>query len=291
MTSVASLPTDIHVHVQPWEMMHGPVLETIRRNREDYPLIERLMAGPAALVAWLDEIQVGRVGLINYVAPEIMGFSHEVNPWVARYRDRAEGRVIAFGGIHPPACPDVGEEMKRIVHEWRLDGIKIHPPHQALSPDAYRTGHCPGLARVYEACQEARLPIMFHTGTSIFPGARSRLGAALVLDDVAVDFPDLRIILAHGGRPLWMDEAFFLVRRHRNVSMDISGIPPKSLLRYFPRLEEIGHKVLFGTDWPSPGVKDLRGNLDAFLALPLSEETKDRIVRRNALDLFPVSPS
>lgn len=280
------LPTDCHVHIQPWEMMHPRTLETIRRGREDYPLIERMMRDPKVLVAHLDEVGLGRVALINYVAPEIMGFTHEVNPWVARYRDRAEGRVLAFGGIHPPAAADVRAEIRRAVHELRLDGIKIHPPHQDLSPDAYRTGECPELAVVYEECQEAKVPVMFHTGTSIFPGARSRLGQALVLDDVAVDFPELRMILAHGGRPLWMEEAFFLVRRHKNLHIDVSGMPPKNLLEYFPRLEEISHKALWGTDWPSPGVKTLRSQLDAFMGLPLSDEAKDRILVRNADALF-----
>ena len=66
------------------------------------------------------------------------------------------------------------------------------------------------------------------------------------------------IILAYGGRPLWMNEAFFLVRRHKNMYIDISGIPPqKLLLEYFPRLEEIADKVLFGTDWPGFGVRDV----------------------------------
>ena len=280
-------PTDIHVHIQPWETMHPPVFETIRRGRKDYALIERYMVDPKAFVAWMDEIGLGRAGLINYVAPDIMGFGHEVNAWVARYRDAAPDRLIAFGGIHPPACPDVKEEMKRIIHEHRLDALKIHPPHQALSPDAYIDGSCKELSHVYEACQESGLPIMFHTGTSIFPGARSRLGQALVLDDVAVDFPELRIILAHGGRPLWMDEAFFLLRRHPHVYMDVSGMPPDRLLEYFPRLEEISSKALFGTDWPSPGVKNLAANMNAIRDLPLSPEAKRRILLDNAAQLFP----
>lgn len=285
--AIEDLPVDIHVHIQPWERMHPWALETIRRGRQDLPRIEACMKDPSALVDLLDEAAIGRVGLINYVAPAVMGFGPDVNPWVSRYRDGAGGRVIAFGGIHPPACVSVRDEMRRIVEEWRLDAIKIHPPHQALAPDAYRDETCPELAVVYEEAQRARLPVMFHTGTSIFPGARSRLGSALVLDDVAVDFPELRIILAHGGRPLWMDEAFFLLRRHPHVYMDVSGIPPKALLEYFPRLEDVASKALWGTDWPSPGVKDLRSQIDAFRALPLSEDAKDRILRRNAQALFP----
>ncbi len=284
---ITAWPTDVHVHVQPWDTMHPHTRRVIEGGRPDLELIQRLQADPAALVAWLDSVQIGRVAIINYVAPVIMGFTDAVNAWSATYRDGAQGRVIGFGCIHPPACTDVKDEMKRLLDDLRLDGIKIHPPHQALSPDAYRTGDCPDLAFVYEACAERGVPIMFHTGTSIFPGARSRLGSALVLDDVAVDFPTLKIILAHGGRPLWTDEAFFLLRRHQNCWLDISGIPPKSLLQSFPRLEEIGNRVLFGTDWPSPGVRSLRQNLEDVLALPLPQAVKDGIVRDNALRLFP----
>jgi hypothetical protein len=127
---------------------------------------------------------------------------------------------------------------------------------------------------------------MIHTGTSMFPGARSRLGDPMPLDDVCLDFPKVRFILSHLGRPLWADAAFFLLRRHANLSADCSGIPPKTLLQYFPRLAEIGKKVLFGTDWPSPGVKDIAANIDAFRALPLPPEVRDDILYHNAARMF-----
>jgi uncharacterized protein len=281
-------PTDIHVHIQPWEMMRPAALAMIERSREDLALLQSVRSNPAAFVAHLDANRIGRAGLINYVAPEVMGFTEDVNEWVSDFRDRAGGRVLGFGGIHPAACGNVRGEMRRLLDKLRLDGIKIHPPHQDLSPDGYRTGTCPELATVYTFCHERGVPVMFHTGTSVFPGARSRRGEPLLLDDVAVDFPGLKIIMAHGGRPLWTDQAFFLLRRHRNLWLDISGIPPKRLLESFPRIEEVSDRVLFGTDWPSPGVKSMRQNLDDFLALPLSEETKRRITRDNALALFPV---
>jgi predicted TIM-barrel fold metal-dependent hydrolase len=109
----------------------------------------------------------------------------------------------------------------------------------------------------------------------------------MYIDDVAIDFPKLKILLAHGGRPLWMQTAFFLIRRHPNVFLDISGIPPKTLLKYFPRLEEIASKTLFGTDWPGPGVPDIKTNLDEFRTLPLSEVVQDQILSRTALSIWP----
>jgi hypothetical protein len=285
---VREWPTDVHVHVQPWWMMRPAARAAIERGRGDLELLGRIQGDPAAFVAHLDAERIGRAAVINYVAPDVMGFGPEVNEWAAEYRDRAGGRVIAFGGIHPPACANVRGEMRRLLDRLHLDGIKIHPPHQEIAPDGYRSGACPGLATVYEFCAERGVPVMFHTGTSVFPGARSRLGEPLALDDVAVDYPALKVVMAHGGRPLWSEQAFFLVRRHRNIWMDLSGIPPKRLLDAFPRLEEVSDRVLFGTDWPSPGVRSMRQNLDDFLALPLSEDAKRRITRDNALDLFPV---
>jgi len=84
-----------------------------------------------------------------------------------------------------------------------------------------------------------------------------------------------------------MDSAFFLLRRHKNVYLDISGIPPKTLLKYFPRLEEIAAKTLFGTDWPGPGVPDIRQNLDDFRSLKLSAGVQEQILSKTALYIWP----
>ena len=84
-----------------------------------------------------------------------------------------------------------------------------------------------------------------------------------------------------------MHTAFFLIRRHANVYLDISGIPPKTLLKYFPRLYEIAHKTLFGTDWPGPGVPDVEENLEEFKALPMSESMREQILGKTAASLWP----
>jgi predicted TIM-barrel fold metal-dependent hydrolase len=83
-----------------------------------------------------------------------------------------------------------------------------------------------------------------------------------------------------------MQTAFFLLRRHANVYLDISGIPPKTLLNYFPRLEEVAHKTLFGTDWPGPGVPDIKKNLDDFRALPLPPPVQEQILTKTALSIW-----
>jgi predicted TIM-barrel fold metal-dependent hydrolase len=163
--------------------------------------------------------------------------------------------------------------------------LKIHPPHQLLAANAYLTG-VDGLADVYAAAERAGRPVMIHTGTSIFPGARNRFADPMAADDVAVDFPNLSIILAHAGRPLYMDTAVFLARRHPRVHLDLSGIPPKKLLEYLPRLPDIADRCLWGTDFPSPGVASMKRNVQDFLTLPLSDEARRRILWDNASALF-----
>jgi predicted TIM-barrel fold metal-dependent hydrolase len=71
------------------------------------------------------------------------------------------------------------------------------------------------------------------------------------------------------------------------VFLDISGIPPKALLKYFPRLEEIADKTLFGTDWPGPGVPEIKKNLDEFRGLRLPERIQHQILSHTALTIWP----
>ncbi len=276
---------DIHIHIQPHGMLKAAVLEVTKRSHPDFAQIEKFSADPVAFLKYLDEAGVECAGLISSVSPEVIGYTSEVCDWTARYCSASPGRLIAFGSVHPRHVTDAGSEVDRLA-KIGIRALKIHPPHQLFSPNAYRDGLGP-LAAVYKRAQTIGLPVMIHTGTSVFPGARNVYAQPILTDDVAVDYPNLVIILAHGGRPLWMDEAFFLVRRHKNMYLDISGIPPqKLLLEYFPRLEEIADKVLFGTDWPGFGVRDVGENIAKFRALPLSETAQHKILYGNAARLF-----
>lgn len=278
--------TDCHVHIQPQEMFKPAALEAIKRKRSDYDQIVEFCRSPKAFLKYLDAAGVERAVLINYVAPEVMGMMPEVNQYVADYTREDPRRLIPCGSIHPRHTRNVLADMEQILR-LGIRMIKIHPPHQLLYPNDYLKG-VNELEIIYRAAEANGIPVMFHTGTSIFPGARNKYGDPIYLDDIAVDFPRLKIVLAHGGRPLWMETAFFLVRRHANVYLDISGIPPKSLLNYFPRLEEIATKTLFGSDWPGPGVPDIKQNLQQFQALSLSQSIQQQILSHTALQLWPV---
>lgn len=276
---------DIHIHIQPIHMFKPHALALIQKGRKDYAEVERYTADPKSFLNFLDASGIERAGLINYVSPDVIGFPPEVNDWIAHYCSAEPQRLLAFGSVHPKYVPDAGAEVDRLA-KIGIRGLKVHPSHQLFAPNAYRDG-LGSLASMYERAQANQIPVMIHTGTSIFPGARNMFAQPMLADDVAVDFPSLVIILAHGGRPLWMNEAFFLVRRHPNMYMDISGIPPKKLMESFPRIEEISDKVLWGTDWPGPGVPGIRGNIEQFRALPISAAAQRKILYDNASRLFP----
>ena len=276
--------TDSHIHVQPWWELKAEVLEVMTRGRDDVAELQSIMKSPERLLRRLDTDGIARAVLVNYPSPDLMGFTDRVNEYVAEYCKAAPDRLVPMGGVHPRFAKDGAAEVRRAA-ETGVRALKIHPPHMAVEPNAYLHG-LDALRAIYEEAQRLRLPVMIHTGTSVFPGARSRTGEPMAVDDVAVDFPDLKIVLAHGGRPLWMDQAFFLVRRFPNVYMDVSSIPPKAILRYFPRLAEVAGKVLYGSDWPAPGVRSMGDNLRDFRALDLPEDAFTKMLETNSRAVF-----
>src|SRR6267154_2605048 len=278
--------TDVHIHIQPWRQLKPAVQDAMRKGKEDHwEVLISLMDDPRALLEVMDKSGVWRVGLVNYPSPDIMGFDDSTNTFAATYARANPERLLPYGGVHARYTRDPSGDVDRLI-DLGIRLLKIHPPHQAFPANAYTDGLA-ALGQIYRRCEERGLPVMIHTVTSIFPGARSKFGNPMELDDVAIDFPDLQLVMAHGGRPLYMEEAFFILRRHRTVRLDVSGSPPSKLLEYFPRLSEIGDRVLWGTDWPSPGVKDLKVNLDQFRMLELTTAEKDAITRTNPLRIFP----
>ena len=243
-------------------MLKPEVQRTFWHRKDNQAELEAFATDPAKLLRHMDADGIERVGLINYVSPDVMGFTSDVNEWMMRYAAHDPQRLIPFGSVHPAFTEDAGAETDRVI-AMGARALKIHPPHQLFRANGYQQ-ELPSLAEVYRRAESAGVPVTIHTGTSIFPGARSRLGDPMDIDDVAIDFPKLKILLAHGGRPLWMEAAFFVVRRHPNVFLEVSGIPPSKLLRTSRASRRAAAKTVWGTDWPSPGVKSMRQNVDQF---------------------------
>lgn len=164
-------------------------------------------------------------------------------------------------GFHPFVCPnplldpDPAARLQALLDRGRVAGLKFLPPYQHFYPNDER------LYPLYDLAQELGLPCTFHTGLSRIPGTRLKYGDPLLLDDVAVDFPRLPILLAHAGRGVWYEAAAMLASLHENVYLEISGLPPRNLPQYFPRLDRLVDKMIFGSDYP--GVPSISENIAA----------------------------
>ena len=140
-----------------------------------------------------------------------------------------KGMVKQVGTMNYSLCREAREKY---IVEMGFKGLKLYPTYQHFFPnqnDVYP---------IYEKALELNIPVMFHTGSSIYKHSKLKYGDPLYLDEVAADFPDLKIVMAHSGRGFWYDKAFFISRIHKNLYMEISGLPPQKLLHYFPDLEK-----------------------------------------------------
>ena len=198
--------------------------------------------------------------------------------------------LIPFASVDPWKGRAAVRQARRLVEEHGVRGFKFHPSLQAFSPSdrmAYP---------VYEAIEELGVPALFHTGqTGIGAGVpggggvRLKYSNPLELDDVAVDFPALQIILAHPSFP-WQDEALAVATHKPNVYIDLSGWAPKyfppQLIRYANTL--LKHKVLFGSDYPV--ITPDRWLAD-FEAIDIKPEVRPLILKDNAASLLGITKS
>ncbi len=272
---------DFHLHPGRYDRYHPWVQELYRRFQGEgaREFLDRILT-PEGLVQYLDECGVDYAVCLAEQNPRTTGLVS--NEWVAEFCAGQE-RLIPFCNINPFLEAHPAEALERCVRHLGCRGLKLMPGYQGFSAND------PCVYPLYAKAAELGIPVLVHTGSSIFPGFRLRHANPLDLDDVAVDFPELTIIMAHSGRGLWYEEAFFLARLRENVYMEISGLPPKNLLRYFPELERLADKVIFGSDWP--GAPPIGENIRAIRALPLREETKEKILGGNAARLLGLPPT
>jgi predicted TIM-barrel fold metal-dependent hydrolase len=193
--------------------------------------------------------------------------------------------ALAFVSLDPTRGADAVREARRLIARGGVRGLKLHPPLQQFVPNdrlAYP---------LYEVFAEARLPVLFHTGHSGIGsgmpgggGVRLKYGDPMPIDDVAVDFPEMPIVLAHPSFP-WQDEAISIALHKPQVYIDLSGWSPKyfspTLVQYAgTRLKT---KVLFGSDYPL--LTPDRWLAD-FEKLAIRDEARPLILKENAVRLL-----
>lgn len=259
---------DFHTHLFPPGQIDDAAMAALR-ERGLLHQMANLVCGdgtiePAQLASYFAAEGVDHSVVLAEVTPLTTGISS--NEFVGEYCQGVDA-LVPFCSPNPYLDRDLVAVTEKLVARYDFRGVKIYPSYLPIAPNDSR------LYPLYAFAQEARLPVMFHTGISTFPGSRLKWAHPLLLDDVAVDFPDLALVLAHGGRDLWFQEAFTLARMHRNVYLEVSGLPAARLLDYFPRLAALQGKILFGTDFPV--LPSIRAAVDAVRGLGLPDEVKE----------------
>jgi uncharacterized protein len=207
------------------------------------------------------------------------------NEEIAELAHKNSDVAIPFASINPHRGEEGVREARRLIKDYGVKGFKFHPTVQEFFPNdrlAYP---------LYEAIAEAKLPALFHTGqTGVGAGTRGGGGLRLkysnplVLDDVAADFPDMPIILAHPSFP-WQEEALSVATHKPQVHIDLSGWSPK----YFPPIlvqyanTLLKDKILFGSDYP---VISPEKWVEEFDKLPIKPEVRLKIMKENAARLL-----
>jgi hypothetical protein len=167
------------------------------------------------------------------------------NEYIAAYASSHPEKVIGFGAIDPVVDP-IDETLDEIVR-LKLRGVKLGPIYQNIHPAD------PKMMRVYQFSQAHRLPIMIHQGTTFVRTGPLKYALPILLDDVAVEFPELRMIIAHLGHP-WIAETLVLIRKHPHLYSDISALHyrPWQFYNALILAKEYGvlDKLLFGSDYP-----------------------------------------
>lgn len=226
------------------------------------------------------------IGFVVFTVDErLTGRPAVSNDAVAEFAAANSDIAIAFASIDPTRGPEAVREAKRLVSSGGIRGLKLHPPLQQFAPND------PIAYPLYEVFAEAKLPVLFHTGHSgigtNMPGGggiRLKYGNPMNIDDVAVDFPEMPIILAHPSFP-WQDEAISVCLHKPTVYIDLSGWSPKyfspTLIQYANTL--LKNKVLFGSDYPL--ITPDRWMAD-FEKIAIRDEVRPLILRENAMRLF-----
>ena len=262
---------DFHIHIGKKEYWHPWVIDYLRNiNPYLFQNFNKIM-NPDGLEEHLVEEGINYAVVLAEDSPLTTGVVP--NDYVYNFCKNHK-MFIPFASINPVTTKNPEEILEQCVNEMEFKGLKLYPPYQHFYPNDNK------IYPIYEKAVELGIPIMFHTGSSIYKHSKLKYGDPLYLDEVAADFPKLKIVMAHSGRGFWYDRAFFLSKIHKNVYMEISGLPPQKLLHYFPELEKNMNKVIFGSDWP--GVVSIRKNIDALCSLPLKKVTLENILYKNA---------
>jgi uncharacterized protein len=272
---------DVHVHLE----HEAEATETDQAAKKYFGKSQ----GEAGAQALADYYRSRNIGCVVFTVDErLTGRPHLTNDAILEFAAKHPDIALPFVSVDPTRGAPAVAEARRLLKTGAVRGLKLHPPLQQFFPND------PIAYPLYEVFAEAKLPVLIHTGHSGIGtgmpgggGIRLKYGNPMNIDDVAVDFPDMPIILAHPSFP-WQDEAISVCLHKPQVYIDLSGWSPKyfspTLVQYANTL--LKHKVLFGSDYPWITPERWLADFDK---IEIRDEVRPLILKENAVRLFALS--
>ncbi|WP_020590153.1 amidohydrolase family protein [Desulfobacter curvatus] len=237
------------------------------------------------LLAQMDRGGVSKSLIYAVDAPIVYASNEYVHSLCSRYPDRLMGIASV-----DPFAENALEVIEHAVKNLGLKGLKFHPPLQNFFVNDEK------VFPIYEKALELNIPVIFHVGTTPF-GSLCRLSQAnpLLVDDIAFEFPDLRIMLTHLGT-LWHNESFMVVEKNPNVFIDTAAylyeIPQLLTMDLIRRIGE--DKIIFGTDYPMPYSDQVHQMVDfvrCIKKLKIPKKIRKKIFSKNIEKLLYGAPN
>jgi uncharacterized protein len=277
---------DVHVHLPTKEYFAGMGEDLVKVFLSKIDKIRAHTTSVDGMLVDLDQANIKKAVVLGWDAETNTGVPAVPNDYIASIVDKYPDRFIGFASVDPHKGLAAVRELDRARRDLHLSGLKLHTIFQGFYPNDKQ------VYPLYEKCVELGIPLLIHTGWEYmgvgFPGGRNlrqKFGRPIYIDDVAADFPDLRIIMAHPAWP-WEDEQFAIVMQKDNVYLDLAGWMPKFYsgnLRTYLKIGAFNKKCMFGSDYP---FLDVVRVLNEFSELDLTEEVKKRILVDNATNFF-----
>ncbi len=192
-------------------------------------------------------------------------------------------RFRPIANVNPHLHFPIARELLRQLSHGPA-ALKLHPVHGGFGCDDA------ALYPAYQVLEEQQVPLVVHCGTSSFPGAANELADPARLLPVIRDFPDLDVVLAHGGRGWWYDAAASIALSNPRVWIELSGLPPKRLPEYYAKFDllRLARRWIFATDWP--GVPGTAQNARAVADLLPDDALVDLVLAGNAQRVYAGLP-
>lgn len=246
---------------------------------------------------WAAMQSVERAVVLAFAAPAV-GFVVP-NEYVAAYVKEHPEKLIGFASVDPND-PDAPAELRSAVNDLGLRGLKLGPIYQQFEPLSERA------FAVYDVAQRLRLPVIWHQGTTFVRDAPLALSRPMVLDDVARNFRELKIVIAHLGHP-WIEEAMATIRKHPTLFADISALETRPWQYYNGLISALEYgvadKLLFGSDYPfstperaAAGLRAINEQVEGTRLPRVPESVIEEIIEKPVLEILglertPASPS